>query len=701
MRGIAILLLLFAFSPAFADYIVFYENGKAGIRDDAGKIILPPSFDALGWTDGSFSIINQVTGYRQKNKWGLINLKKEFITKAEFETITSSGGDRVVASRRINPYTIKYGCVDLTGKITVPFVYDGISIIGLRAIVFNKNGLRYEHGLIDLNDKSILPVRYREIKPIGSLRFAIENFDGKTALYSEQGTQVTGFDIDSISSFRKGKAIIYQNFLQGIIDRDGNIIHKPVYREVKIQDDGDVTARKNDQWKIIDDQNKEVKNVDADDLISDKAHYLLKLSGKNGVVDQSLKELVPVSYDYLSAFDNNLAVAGKDKRYGLINLKGQTVIDLVYDSVSLEKNFVRVLTSNMGQRRWAVMDTFGVVKTEKTYDFVAPFNGKFFPVHNRGFWGAVDRYGKEILYCVYDSLMNFNHDRIVVKFKSLYGIIGFDEHWYIKPQTYPLALISDEHYLLKQDTITYLKKNDDVIYFTSNPFDWKGDHFEESSPSGTVRMVSLDGISSVIAAPPIVDDAEKVFEEHEGMRGILRNGRYGFIDHRGRLRVANRYENIGSFSGGLAPVMILGKWGYVNMEDRIIINPNYEKAGDFVSGIAFVTRNGKTGIIDHKGQVLLPLRYDSISRLEDKVIIMDNNRFGLATVKGHVLVEPRFDYLSLLPNGLLIVRNDSEWGVITSDGLPVIPMIYSFISYNPVTNQFLASQKSTWTRLSD
>src|SRR5690349_16252886 len=121
MKVFVLFFALIAYSNASAEYLVFYENGKAGVRDDAGKVIIPASFDALGWTDGSFSVINQVTGFRQKGKWGLINLKKEFITKAEFESVTSTGGDRVVASRQINPYTIKYGCVDLTGKITVPF----------------------------------------------------------------------------------------------------------------------------------------------------------------------------------------------------------------------------------------------------------------------------------------------------------------------------------------------------------------------------------------------------------------------------------------------------------------------------------------------------------------------------------------------------------------------------------------------------
>ena len=56
---------------------------------------------------------------------------------------------------------------------------------------------------------------------IGSLRYAVENFESKIALFTESGKQITGFTIDSISTFKKNFAIIYQGLYQGLIDRDG------------------------------------------------------------------------------------------------------------------------------------------------------------------------------------------------------------------------------------------------------------------------------------------------------------------------------------------------------------------------------------------------------------------------------------------------------------------------------------------------
>ncbi|HZY80678.1 MAG TPA: WG repeat-containing protein [Cyclobacteriaceae bacterium] len=696
MKVFVLFFALIAYSYASAEYLVFYENGKAGVRDDSGKVIIPASFDALGWTDGSFSVINQVTGFRQKGKWGLINLKKEFVTKAEFESVTSTGGDRVVASRQINPYTVKYGCVDLTGKITVPFIYDGISIQGLRAIVFVKNGAKYEHGLIDLDDKTILPVKYRDIRPIGSLRFAIQNFDRRTALFSEQGTQLTEFVIDSISAFKGNYAVIYQNFKQGLIDREGTIPVQPLYREIKTTANG-IEGRLSDAWLLLDTENKSVGTVIADELVANGEHYIATLAGKYGTVKENFNQSIPLKYDRLAPFENNLTVARKGKKYGLISHSDKEIFPFEFDSLVLEGNFVRAMKKNQGWAEWSVYDTFNVKKTERPYEELHAFNGQFFPVKNHGYWGAVDRYGKELLTCVYDSLIGFNYDVANVKFKGLYGLVGFDEKWRVYPQKNKLTIIDSEHYLEKQDTILFLKNTaGQVIYFSNNSLEIKNNFLEENCADGTVRHVTLDGISSVVVAPPKVDNTEEVFEESEGMRGIRRDGQYGFVDSKGRLRIANRYEKIGRFREGLAPVMIVGKWGYVSKHDHIVVNPSFEQVGEFNNGIAIVKRNGKAGVIDKEGQTILAMRYDSITRVSGLLVIHEQNQTGLADHNGRVLIEPRFDQLQLLPNNLVIVRNDEKWGVLTTDGMPVVPLIYNHVKYNPATNQFLARKKSDW-----
>ena len=43
--------------------------------------------------------------------------------------------------------------------------------------------------------------------------------------------------------------------------------------------------------------------------------------------------------------------------------------------------------------------------------------------------------------------------------------------------------------------------------------------------------------------------------------GVKIDNKFGFVDINGDLRIANRYDDIGTFHENMAPVKLLGKWG--------------------------------------------------------------------------------------------------------------------------------------------
>ena len=137
--------------------------------------------------------------------------------------------------------------------------------------------------------------------------------------------------------------------------------------------------------------------------------------------------------------------------------------------------------------------------------------------------------------------------------------------------------------------------------------------------------------------------------------------------------------------------------GFVNPSDQVVINPNYEKVGVFIDGIALATRNGKAGVIDKKGNMVLGFQYDSVQYSTKKKFLLYNNGWvGLADVNGTVLIDPRFDHLSQLDNGLVLVDVQGKFGVITTLGHSVIPIVYDALTFDKIQNQFLALRKSEW-----
>ena len=682
-------------------YQLFEEKGKYGLKDQQGNILIPASFEALGWSDGSFSIIGEVTGYKLKEQWGLINLKKEFLTKPDYKTIVYPGGDRVIVSKQINPAQVKTGCLNLTGQIKIPFKYDAIAIVGLRAIVMEKRGAHYFYGLTDLEDRQLVGLQYKNIRPLGTLRFAIENWTGKTALFTEQGKPITEFEIDSISIFKNNVAVIYQNLKQGLMNREGEIKIKPSYREIKITPE-DIIGRMPTEWKVLDGENHELTISEADDLIpaGDQLHIITK-SGKYGVADSLLKIVILLEYDYLTRESNGNFIAKKNKQYGLIRINNSILLPLRFDTLTAQGNLIRVKENELGKSGWAVYDTFGIRKTTRAYDWIGPYNGKYFPVQNHGYAGAVNRYGEEFIHCVYDSLLAFFGEQISVKFKGLSGIINFNEEWLVKPQLLRLKLLNEDRYLQFEDKMVFLKDFEGkTIYFTDNKIKFKVDFMIETLPDGIEKTVDYDGRISARTSTPMAEYADEILPESEGLRGFKRDGKYGFIDERGRLRIANRYEAIQPFKEGMAAVKLNHKWGFINSFEKLIIQPTYDSVGEFIEGAAVVKRANQFGILRKDGKLILTNRYDSIIRISSQqFIIISKALQGLADKEGQVLIEPKYDNITVLENNYLIAERDGKFGLISLNGLSTIPLVYDQLIYLPQKNQYLAKKQADWKKI--
>jgi WG containing repeat len=450
------------------------------------------------------------------------------------------------------------------------------------------------------------------------------------------------------------------------------------------------------EWLLITDKNEIVNRLAADELIPVNENlFIIKASEKYGLIDNDLKLVCPVRYDVLSAIGDDLYLARQSRKMGIIKSDNTTVVPFMYDSLYAHENILRAFRKIEG---WSLIDRHNVTLTKKNYDWIGPQNKNLYPVINNHYWGILSATGEEIVHCVFDSLVEVSNDLLVVKFKNQYGIINTREDWLVAPQTQPLHLINHQLYSQKQSPNIFLKNfGGEIVYFTDNQLDFKEDFFYEYLTDGTEKTIDYQGRIVNRMSPPAISNVEHIFPSSEGLRGIQRDGKFGFIDERGRLRIANRYDDIGEFHEGLAPFKLIGKWGFINPSDQVIINPNYEKVNHFNDGLCVVSRNGKSGVITKTGKPILTFQYDSIHALPNKkFLLFAEGLRGMADEKGSILIDPRFDYLSELENGLVLVGIAGKFGVLTATGLNVVPIIYENISFDKKHNQFLALKKSEW-----
>ena len=71
---------------------------------------------------------------------------------------------------------------------------------------------------------------------------------------------------------------------------------------------------------------------------------------------------------------------------------------------------------------------------------------------------------------------------------------------------------------------------------------------------------------------------DAAWEFREGMAAVMKNGKWGFIDKKGKFLIQPQFEDAAFFSGGLAPVEISGKYGYIDRTGKVVVQPEYDYA---------------------------------------------------------------------------------------------------------------------------
>jgi hypothetical protein len=680
------------------DFTLFEENGKVGLKNNEGDILIPAAYDAIGWSNGKLSVIDKVVGYRSNGLWGLIHTSNKTITPPDFLDLKPGEGSNLIGQKRSSlSHRGLFGIINTSGKTIVPFIYDGLQLSNMRAVVMSRSGAKFQFGLVDLSHRILIPVEFRNVYSLGSLRYAVENSEGKTAIFSDEGAQITPFNIDSISSFRKDYAIVYQNRQQGLINRNGQMIVNPEYGEIKIDEKGTVSGRQTDQWFLLDGINQLISQCSADNirpLTADR--YAVMTAGKVQLVDNQLKPLHDDYFSFLGDFQNGLAVCRKSARAGAIDANGKIVIPAQYHDLAIEQTGFRACMDIGIKDRWILLDQQGKRITEKHYEYIAPFNGQYYPVKNRGFWGAMNLKGEEIIACVHDSLLATSGRNILVKFKGEYGIMDLNENWRVTPRANRLKVLNDTAYFEYAGTTTFLKSvPNNIVYFSENPLEFHEGTVREQLPSGGYWLIGLNGIIADRSSQPA--ESAIMFDETEGLRAIRKDGKFGFIDNVGRLRIANRYESARPFRGGLAAIQIRGKWGFIDRHENLVVQPIFDEVQDFDNGYTIVRQENLFGLLDTSGKTVLPVRYDSLIRNQHgRFILRQGKGYGLADASGALVIQPRYDSLVDPGNDFVIVERAGKYGLLTLRGVSTVPMIYDVLSFDTHHQHFVAMKKSAW-----
>jgi len=288
-------------------------------------------------------------------------------------------------------------------------------------------------------------------------------------------------------------------------------------------------------------------------------------------------------------------------------------------------------------------------------------------------------------------------------------VIDLFEHWIVAPMFDELSIASYGIIARDKEITTFLSIEGDVIYQIKGDIFDRGSYLEIRNHSDQRGIISLQGevlldpfydsvgqmgklfwgkdsrgtvLLDEFAEYRVIpeDDISQVLNYCAGLYMIKKDGKYGFINEKGNLRIANRYDSLLCFSDARIGYKLGNKWGFIDVQERLVIQPIYDQVFPYENGVAIVRQKDKYGLIDPSGKRILSLKYVSIDQLCGNYLLKDiKGDIGIANVSGDIML--RTDYENITPIGedLLVVTQEHKVGLMNYAGYMKLAFQYASI----------------------
>lgn len=296
-------------------YIKFKENDKWGMMNNQGLVLAPAKYDELGrfgpdfdpiedgyarvkignghgfidstgkevtktyYLDAHYAFYEGLVGVKTGSKWGFVNTKGETVLAPEFTYAAPFSDGLAIVSKTPDNGSYFFpnkGAIDKTGKVVIELKYEDLYdfVDGLAPFFTTDNA---NFGFIDKIGKVVVPQRYDFTDGFD------RNGSGCAPVKLEAGNDKSWGLID-----KTGKTLIphQYNFVNAIA---------PNVAYVQVE-----TVTGNETW-LVDFANKPISKKYTEIYIPfhKSGVAVVTLGKRQGVIDKSGKEIVPVIYDVI------------------------------------------------------------------------------------------------------------------------------------------------------------------------------------------------------------------------------------------------------------------------------------------------------------------------------------------------------------------------------------------------------------------
>lgn len=256
----------------------------------------------------------------------------------------------------------RYGAMDASKKILIPFIYDEMFLsYGSDFVWAKKNGL---WGCLTRKGKIVIPFVFSYATPFVNGYAIVSMPNIGCFIINEKGENVLGKTFFFIYRQNDGLLEINDNGRKGLIDSNLKVVIPVRYKNIFGPDQAGM--------------------YHVEDPVKSE-HYGYVRNGKL---------VVPCIYYRANGFTNGVAtVANQDKKWGVIDVNGNTIIPFEYDWMGISMNEGMIAAKKDG--KYGYIDIFNNVLIPFKYDIAHDFFNRraSVKIDENGSWESIDRFG--------------------------------------------------------------------------------------------------------------------------------------------------------------------------------------------------------------------------------------------------------------------------------------------------------------------
>ena len=508
------------------NYYKIMSNGKSGIIDKTGKVIIEPKYNTIKLPNPKKPIFICIYDYNAVSgeyKTKVLNEKNEEILK-NYENVNTIDIKEVVSSIPYEKTVLqyqkdgKYGIINFEGKIIIKPIYEEIRNMPYREgeLIVKKQG---KYGVVSINGGKLLDCKYDYIT-------------GDNYYSEEKKYELDGYIVGINNEDGKMQYGYINNKREQILD----VEFDKIYRMNDVKDDENIYLLAEKDGKIQLYKNNKLlldNNYQSINYSEDSKLLILQKDGGYGVTDLNGKQILSVDYEQIR-IPGDYIIAIKDGKQVIFDLVGTQKENLAYTNILKTENENYNITVDKNDK-YGVINKDGNILIGNKYNYIQYLYDNYFIVGGEtGKSGIINDKGEEILPIKYEVIQKLDKNNIV---QAMVGNV--------------LELYSKEMNNIVSMENGKIEINDEYIKVYSN---------------NQTTYVSNDGT---------LKTNFEIFNNN--IFASEREGKWGFVNKDNNVVVDYQYDKVTEVNElGFAGIKKDGKWGVIDGKANIILEPTYK-----------------------------------------------------------------------------------------------------------------------------